>query len=160
MSAETVYKAFGPKPALVRALWLRGLAGRGPVPAPERSDALSAAEQDPLEIVRDWAALMKQVAPEVAPIILLIRAAAVHDSAMAALLEEVDDQRRQRMRHNADRLHRRGWLRPGLGLDEAADILWTYSSQELYELLVIKSGWSIDRYADFAGDAMIATLLR
>jgi hypothetical protein len=31
------------------------------------------------------------------------------------------------MRHNA-RLQRRGWLRPGITLAQATDILWTYSS--------------------------------
>lgn len=159
VSAETVYKAFGPKPALVRALWMQGLAGRGPMPAPQRSDAFSTSGVDAIAVVRGWADLMKEVAPEVSPIILLIRDAAVHDPDMAALLAEVDQQRRDRMRHNAGRLHSRGWLRPGLGLDRAADILWTYSSHELYQLLVVKSGWSIDQYADFAADAMIAALI-
>lgn len=159
VSAETVYKAFGPKPAVVRALWMQGLAGSGPVPAPQRSDAFSASSADPVVMVRGWAKLLKEVSPRVSPIVLLIRDAAVHDPDMAALLAEVDQQRRERMRHNAARLHRRSWLRSGLDLDQAADILWTYSSQELYELLVIKSGWSVDRYADFVGDAMVAALI-
>ena len=29
----------------------------------------------------------------------------------------------------------------------------------MYELLVIKSGWSINRYGQFVGDALIAALL-
>ena len=37
-SVETVYKAFGGKSGLVRALWDRGLAGRGPIPAPAPDD--------------------------------------------------------------------------------------------------------------------------
>lgn len=90
---------------------------------------------------------------------LLIRAAATADPDMAALLAEAEAQRRTRMRHNARRLQRRGWLRPGITLAQATDILWTYSSTELYELLVIKSGWPIERYGAFVGDAMIAALL-
>ena len=90
---------------------------------------------------------------------LLIRAAAATDPEMATLLAEADDQRRTRMRHNARRLHRRGWLRPGITLAQATDILWTYSSTELYELLVIKSGWPINRYGQFVGDALTAALL-
>jgi hypothetical protein len=62
------------------------------------------------------------------------------------------------MRHNA-RPQRRGWLRPGITLAQAADILWTYSSAELYDLLVIKSGWPIKRYGQFVGDALTAALL-
>ena len=78
---------------------------------------------------------------------------------MAALLAESEEQRRARMRHNARRLQRRGWLRAGVTLAQATDILWTYSSAELYDLLVLRSGWSVDRYGAFIGDALIAALL-
>jgi AcrR family transcriptional regulator len=158
-SVDTIYKAFGGKSGIVRALWLRGLAGRKPVPAPERSDALSARETDPVRVLRGWGEFVKELAPESAPIILLIRAAAVTDPDMAALLQETDEQRRTRMRHNARRLQRKGWLRAGVTLAQATDVLWTYSSAELYELLVLKSGWSLRRYGEFVADAMIAALL-
>lgn len=159
ISVETVYKAFGGKAGLVRALWQRGLAGHGTVPAPVRSDALSATETDPVAVLHGWGQLTTEVAPQVAPIMLLIRAAAATDPEMAALLAEADDQRRTRMRHNARRLQRRGWLRPGVTLAQATDILWTYSSTELYDLLVSKSGWPIKRYGKFVGDALVAALL-
>jgi hypothetical protein len=32
---------------------------------------------------------------------------------------------------------------------QATDILWTYSSPELYELLVKRSGWNLQQYAAF-----------
>jgi AcrR family transcriptional regulator len=159
VSVETVYKAFGGKPGLVRALWQRGLAGRGTVPAPVRSDTLSASAADPVAVLRGWGQFTTELAPEGAPIMLLIRAAAVSDPEMAALLAEAEEQRRTRMRHNARQLQRRAWLRPGLTLARATDILWTYSSAELYDLLVIKSGWPINHYGQFVGDALIAALL-
>jgi AcrR family transcriptional regulator len=160
VSVETVYKAFGGKAGLVRALWLRGLDGRGPVPAPLRSDALSATEHDPIAVLHGWGRLTTEVAPQVAPILLLVRAAAAGDAEMADLLAQADDQRRARMRANARRLQRRGWLRRGITLAQATDILWTYSSTELYDLLVDKSGWTLDRYGQFIGDALVAALLR
>jgi AcrR family transcriptional regulator len=158
-SVETVYKAFGGKSGLVRALWERGLGGRGPVPAPERSDLLSSSETDPVRVLRGWGTFTTEVAPEVAPILLLVRGAAATDPDMAALLAEAEAQRRERMRHNARRLQQRGWLRPGVGLARATDILWTYSSAELYDLLVVRSGWPIKRYGEFIGDALVAALL-
>lgn len=159
VSAETVYKAFGPKHALVRALWEHGLDGRGAVPAPERSDALSGSEQDPVALLRGWGQLAKEVSPEVSPIVLLVRDAAAHDAEMAALLDEVDQQRRDRMRANAERLDSHGWLKPGVGVDRATDVLWTYTSHQFYELLVLKSGWAVDDYGDFVCDSLIAALL-
>lgn len=159
VSAETVYKAFGPKHELVRALWEQGLEGRGHVPAPERSDALSGSEQDPVALLRGWAQLAKEVSPHVSPIVLLVRDAAAHDAEMASLLDEVDRQRRARMRVNAERLDAHGWLQPGIGVDRATDVLWTYTSHQLYELLVLKSGWTVDDYGEFICDALIAALL-
>jgi AcrR family transcriptional regulator len=158
-SVETVYKAFGGKSGIVSALWERGLDGRGPVPAPERSDLLSSTETDPVRVLRGWGMFTTEVAPELAPVLLLVRGAAATDPEMAALLAEAEAQHRSRMRHNARSLQRRGWLRPGIGLTRATDILCAYSSAELYEQLVIKSGWPVKRYGEFIGDALIAALL-
>jgi hypothetical protein len=37
--------------------------------------------------------------------------------------------------------------------------MWTYSSPELYELLVLNRRWPAGRYGAFIADAMIAALL-
>ena len=50
-------------------------------------------EPDPRAIIRGWGALTTEVAPRVAPILLLIRDAAAADPEMATLLAEMDDQR-------------------------------------------------------------------
>jgi hypothetical protein len=72
----------------------------------------------------------------------------------------MDAARLTRMTHNARTLLDGGHLRKSITLDAAADILWTYSSPELYELLVIRRGWSVERYGRFVADSMIAALLR
>jgi AcrR family transcriptional regulator len=159
-SVETIYKAFGGKSGLVRALWEQALAGRGTRPAPDRSDELVSTATDPVTVLNGWGSFITELAPEGAPIMLLIRAAATTDPDMAALLAEAEDQRRQRMRHNARQLQQRGWLRPGISLSTATDILWAYSSAELFELLVLKCGWSPRRYGEFISEASIAALLR
>jgi AcrR family transcriptional regulator len=158
-SVETVYKAFGGKSGLVRALWERGLGGRGAVSAPERSDLMSSTETDPVRVLRGWGRFTTELAPEGAPIMLLVRGAAATDPDMAELFAEAEAQRRTRMRHNARRLQQRRWLRPGISLAQATDILWAYSSAELYDLLVLKSGWPVKRYGEFIGNDLVAALL-
>lgn len=159
VSVETIYKAFGGKPGLVRAIWTRGLAGSGPIPAWERSDEMQSLATDARQVILNWGRFTAEVAPAVAPVLLLIRTAAAADAEMAALLEEVDRARLVRMEENARRLHERGDLRHGIGLEQARDVLWTYSSPELYELLALRRSWSLDRYARFVAAAMIAALL-
>lgn len=159
VSAETIYKAFGGKAALLRAIRDRRLAGAGPVPAEERSDRFRLSEQDPRRLIAHWGALAAEVAPLVSPILLLVRDAAASDAAVADLLAELDADRLRRMTENARHLWEAGHLRRGVTLAEAADVLWAYSSAELYELLVLRRGWSAERYGHFVGEAMAAALL-
>jgi hypothetical protein len=129
------------------------------VHAETRSDALQASEPDPRVIMRGIGRLAAEVAPRVAPIMLLVRDAALTDPDMAALKSDFDDQRLERMIHNARNLSDAGHLREGLSVEEAGEIMWTYSSEELYELLVIKRGWSVERFGGFIAAALAAALL-
>jgi hypothetical protein len=43
--------------------------------------------------------------------------------------------------------------------DEIRDVLWTYHSPEIYELLVVERGWSAGQYGTFIGQAMIDAVL-
>jgi AcrR family transcriptional regulator len=159
VSVDTIYKVFGGKPGLVRALWHRALEGVGPIAAERRSDDLQAREPDPRMIIRGWGAFTAEIAPRATPLLLLIRAAAGTDLEARALLDELDAERLARMTANARRLRDNGHLRAGVTLAAAADVLWTYSSPELCELLVLRRGWSPERYGEFIADAMIAALL-
>ena len=159
VSADTIYKSFGGKPGLVRAIRARALQGKSPVPAEQRSDELHADESDPRAIIRAWGALTAEIAPRVSPILLLIRDAAATDPDVGSLLEEMDAERLRRMTQNARRLLDAGHLHPGIELAQAADVLWTYSAPELYELLVLRRGWSPQRYGRFIATAMIHALL-
>jgi AcrR family transcriptional regulator len=159
VSVETIYKAFGGKPGLVRAICDAALAGAGPVPAETRSDQLQLHEPDPKKIVRGWGELTVEVAPRIAPIMLLVRSAAAADPEMEELLAEVDAARLNRMTANARNLAAAGHLRPDVTVEQAGEVMWTYSSPELYELLVIKRGWPAERYGVFIAEAMIGALL-
>ena len=159
VSVETIYKAFGGKPGLVRAIYDRGLAGREPVPAFQRADELRERQTDPRAIMRNWATLTSEVSSAVSPIARLVRAAADSDPDMAALLKANNDTREQRARHHARFLKQRGSLREDVTLAQATDVLWTCTSDELYDLLVVQRGWSLPRFARFLADFMIAALL-
>lgn len=158
-SVDTVYKAFGGKAGLVRAVFDRTLEGTGDTPAEQRSDLLQATETDPRRLMRAWGNFVAELAPLAAPVVALITAAAATDPELQPLLAEIDAQRLRRMRANAKRLHDAGHLRPDVTVAHAADVLWTYSSPELYDLLVVRRRMPLDIYARFVADAMIAALL-
>ena len=159
VSAATIFKGYGGKPGLVRALCERALKGAGPIPAEHRSDELRQAEPDPRRLIEGWGLLTAEVSPRVAPILLLLRDAASTDPLAAELHDELDRSRLKRMSLNARHLVAAGHVRPGLGLAATRDVLWLYSSPELYDLLVRRRRWSVARYSRFVADAMIPALL-
>jgi AcrR family transcriptional regulator len=159
VSVETIYKGFGGKAGLVQGIYARGLAGSGPAPAARRSDAMQSSAEDAAAVIRAWGALQAEVAPRAAPMALLIRSAAGTDPEMASLLHEIDAARLKRMEQNARRLLELPGARRGLAVAEARDVLWTYSSADLYDLLVVRRGWSLDRFQEFSVRGMSAALL-
>jgi AcrR family transcriptional regulator len=159
VSVETIYKGFGGKPGLVRAIAEKGLEGVGPVPAEQRSDEMRSRSQDPHEVMQGWGNLTTEVAPLAAPIAFLLRDAAAGDPEVAELFDELSSARLARMEHNARQLFERDAFREGVTLEFARDVLWTFSSPELYDLLVLRRRWPLETYGQFVSDGMIAALL-
>jgi AcrR family transcriptional regulator len=159
VSVETIYKAFGGKPGLVRAIWERGLEGAGPVSAETRSDDLRMHGRDARAIIDGWSVFVTEVAPLAAPVLLLARTAAASDPELSDLVDRAEEARLARMEDNARGLIDRGLLPPGVSLGYARDVLLAYSSAELYEVLVIRRGWPIERYGRFVAAGMKAALL-
>ena len=158
VSAATIYKTYGGKTGLVRALCDRALSGDGPVPAETRSDDLRASH-DARTVVDGWGTLTAEVSPRTSPLLLLLRSAAATDGDAAALYGEFDATRLLRMAENARYLAEGGHLRPDLTAEEARDVMWLCTSPELYELLVLQRGWSTARFGTFVS-GVIASVLR
>jgi AcrR family transcriptional regulator len=158
VSPETVYKAFGGKPGVVRALFRQALEGAGPEPAEERSNRLREGSTGE-ELVAGWAELAREVAPRGAPLAVLLRDAAASDPKAREVLDEIDRGRLARMRDNARALIATGDVRPELSLSDVTDILYAVSSAEMFELLVIRRGWSGRRFARFQRETMAGALL-
>jgi AcrR family transcriptional regulator len=160
VSKESVYKGFGGKPGLVRAIYEQSLLGTGGPPAEERSDRSQATVTDPRELMEQFGRFVAEISPLGSPVYLLIRdAAASGDPDMAALLRDVDDERYQRMLNNAHQVIGRGFLRPGLTVEEVADVMFMSTSPELYETLVLKRGWTAERFGRLIARTLAANLL-
>ena len=158
VSAATVYKTYGGKAGLVRQLCEVALAGSGPTHAHDRSDALRG-NREPRAVLEGWGALLAEVSPRFSSLLLLLRSAAETDRDAAALFAELDQDRLERMTENATFLADGDHLREGVTTEVARDVLWFCSSAEVYELLVVRRGWSPDQLGRFATDTMIAALL-
>ena len=110
-------------------------------------------------MVAGWGDLVSEVSPRISPLLLLLRAAGETDEDAASLYSDLDADRLRRMGENARFMVRAGHLRSGVTASAARDVLWLCSSPELYELLVLRRGWSRRQLGRFVEETMTAALL-
>jgi hypothetical protein len=89
----------------------------------------------------------------------LARQAAAADPQAAEVWDQMNAERLTGMTHFAADLHRKCLLRAGMSARTARDILWAYTSVELYELLVIRREWTTRTFRDFMTQALSIALL-
>jgi AcrR family transcriptional regulator len=161
VSPEFIYKAFGAKPELLKAMFDRSVAGDDePVAIQDRPDIRRlAAMTDAVEVIDGYAEFLSNVQVRVAPVYLLARDAAAADPAAAPVLAQMNAERLAGMGAMAKQLLQLGQLRAGLTHAEVRDVLWTYNSSEIYDLLVSRRGWTIRQYVEFIRRAVKAALL-
>ena len=161
VSVQTVYKAFGNKPGLAKAVFDVAMAGDDdPRPMLQR-ELLGRVRDapDPREKFRLYGEFLSQVAPRHVPIQLVIRDATATDREARSVWDQLQQERLRGMAMFARALRDGGHLRSGVSASEATDVLWTYNSAELYQLLVIERRWSPKRYGRWIAHALTAALL-
>jgi AcrR family transcriptional regulator len=161
VSVETVYKVFGNKPGLAKAVYDVAIVGDDePVPMMDRDFVRrNRAEPDPKRKLTMYGEHIAEVAGRASPILLMIRDAAASDAGAADLWETAQQERLTGMTHFARHLHEGGHLRAGISEREARDVLWMYNSVELWDLLVRQRGWSLPRFGRWIGRQLVAALL-
>ena len=161
VSAESIYKGFGTKAALAKAVFDFVIAGDDePVPVWRRSEADAIrAEPDIRRKIMLYSRGLAARQQRSAKVQILIRDGGHTDQTLTVLWQQLLAERLTGMTMLGRHLIESGQLREGIELDEVRDVLWTYTAVELYELLVVERGWSLDRYADWIGQAITAALV-
>jgi AcrR family transcriptional regulator len=161
VSVETIYGAFGSKAGLTRdalRLTLRG--DDEPVALKDRAPILAIrAEPDPHRQLALYAAFLPGANARIAPLVRVLWAGAQTDAELAEVLAEHDRDRLESMDAFAHLLAERGGLRAGITVAGARDVLWGLNSVELFDLLVVRSGWSHERYGAWLAETLAAALL-
>ena len=160
VSAESIYKGFGTKAVLAKAVFDFVIAGDDePVPMAERPES-HAIQAEPdvrrkIALYVDGLVIRQQRSARVQ---VVIRDGRLADETLRETWQTLMDERLTGMTMLGRHLLETGELRDGITLEEVADVLWTYISVELYELLVLVRGWSPERYAGLLKSAVIDAL--
>jgi AcrR family transcriptional regulator len=162
VAVQTVYFHFGNKRTLLKELVdIASVGDDEPVALLDRpwAQELRTAPGG-AETVGVWIRASREIFGRVAPILRIVRDAAGSDAEMAAQWETNQEQRHTAHRELAEILDAKDALRPGLTVDEAADILFALISLEVYVLLTVERGWTPEQWERWAArtvsDAVLA----
>jgi AcrR family transcriptional regulator len=163
VAVETIYRAFGGKAALFKAVVESAVAGgaaRADTPVEDRPAIRALIEErDARKQVALYAATQPGIHRRSGPLLRALRDAAAVDPELRTLWRDLENQRLHGQGRFAGLLGERGALRPGMSVEDARDIVWTLCSVAVHELLVIERGWSSDRYEAWLATSLIAALL-
>ncbi len=94
------------------------------------------------------------------PLLRALQEAAAADENLQQVHERLEGQRLNGMNQYAHDLIATGQTRKDLSPDDIRDILWTITSIEVHDRLVIQRQWSADRYVQWLTDTIARLLLQ
>jgi AcrR family transcriptional regulator len=160
VSPESIYKGFGSKAALAKAVFDLVIAGDDePVPVAER-EAMQAMRDEP-DVTRKIAMFVDGLAQRQArsaSVQILIRDGRHVDDALVPVWAKLNDEGLVGMTMLARHLLQSGRLRDGITLEEVRDVLWNYLAIDTYERLVLARGWPLARYSDWLARAVTGAI--
>lgn len=148
VSAESIYKGFGTKAAVAKAVFDLVIAGDDePVPVVQRPAQQAIGEEpDVRRKIAMYVAGMVERQARSAKVQILIRDGRHVDDSLTPIWAKLHDEGLTGMTMLGRHLLETGDLRAGVELDEVRDVLWNYLAIDTYERLVLSQGWSQERY--------------
>lgn len=148
VAVQTVYFIFHTKASLLREVISYAAAGQhNAEPVMERpwiAEALAA--EDGRRVLAVSMEYGTDIFARVAPLSAALDAAAESDPEVATHVREIGRARRDGMGRLVQRLADHGWLRAGLTVDRATDIMFAVHSHATYRILVLECGWPLPDY--------------
>lgn len=148
VAVQTVYFTFHTKGELLMEVVLA--AGADDPDAPRHQDRGWYREMVASTDARRQLALLSEhgtdIFARIAPLIGLVEAARASDANLDTAWHQTVMARRDALRDQMEVVARNGALRPELGVDDAADIVYVLQRPETLRALTTECGWSFERY--------------
>ena len=163
VAVETIYRGFGSKAGLFRAVIeavLAGGAGRAEVPVEARPAIRAVIEEpDPRRQVLLYAATQPGIHRRSGSLLRALQGALATDPDLRDLWDQMEAWRLEGQGRFVAMLADRGRLRAGLSFEAARDVVWTLCSLAVHDLLVVNRGWTPERYQEWLAAALVRELL-
>ena len=155
VSVPTLYTSVGSKAAIALAL-VEFINQQVDMPALDV--AQESATTGP-ELIQAITHLVRTLNERAGDLIRVMTSAALVEPDLVPVAESGRRYHREGQRVNAARLARLGALRDGLSQEQAAAILATQTSYEVFTLMVVEEGWTYDAVEDWLVDTLSRLLL-
>jgi len=161
VAVQTVYFHFGNKRTLLKeALDIAAVGDDDPVPLLERPWVQEIQQEtDPVRIIVLWLATGRGILDRIAPLMRVVRGATGTDPEVAAQWDANQAQTRTAYGFLAELLARRGALKPGLDVEQAADIAFVLSNAETFLQFTDVCGWTADEWQERTAALLTAALV-
>jgi AcrR family transcriptional regulator len=158
VSQDTIYKTFGSKQQLMKAVYDVTVAGDDePVPLGQRPTVQRAfLAADPAEKISRYAEFVCGFMQRLGALIAVLAEA---DPEIAEVRAVTEAERLTGVRAFVSHLAREGQLRSALGEEQAADACWALTSPQLFAQLTAARGWTPETYQRWLTDMLSATML-
>jgi AcrR family transcriptional regulator len=161
VALPTLTGYFPNKAALLEDVLRAVVSGASAEDQPPIGDQLKAALEisDPTHVLGAIATVFRTANERAFELFEIMRKAAAADPKIEERRHAGAEDRRRDQAPIARYLKRRGLLRSDLSERQAIDILWLYSSADVYRLLVHDSRWPADRYEQWLAHTLAHALL-
>lgn len=163
VAVETIYRTFGGKGALLEEVIRAAVAGgaeRATVPVTERPAIRAVVDEpDARKKIALHAATQPGIHARSGPLLRALAEASASDTDLQVVYERLEGQRLDGMNQYAHDLIATGQTRSDLSQGDIRDVLWTMTSLDVHDRLVLGRGWSPDEYAEWLTDALARLLL-
>jgi AcrR family transcriptional regulator len=155
VSQEMIFKSFGTKAALLKAVYDVTLAGDADeVPLAARPEALAVLEATtPDASVQAYAELAQIISIRTDPLLRVLLRSRGSDRALDTFATTTDGERLIGSRHFVGHWQAQGWIRDDLTGERAAEIVWALNSAEPRWLL-LDQGWSHGEFTQWLAETI------
>lgn len=155
VAASTIYALFASKAGILRELLKASLFG----PRFQAAQQQLAHVTDPVELIRLTAGVARAIYESESKELGLLRGSSAFSPELRKLESEFEDLRLEMQKKRVDLLFAQSKARKGLSVARARQILWMYTSRDVYRMLVHESGWSPDEFEDWLARTLVDALV-
>lgn len=147
VSQETIYKTFGGKAALLKAVYDVSLAGDDEaIPLAARPEAIAVRDAaSPTAAASAYAELAQLISSRIDPLLRVLLGSRDTDKALAEFARTTERERHAGSSFYVQQWEQTGWLRDDITTEQAIDSVWALNSPQPRWLL-LDHGWSEEQY--------------